>query len=132
MVSADKLLDSGLAHVVAVVLGLVGAVAMATGAATFDAFWFWIVYGLVWMTFFDLFDEDRSMMEELFGVGWGSQSETDEEREIDVEDAPEEDPVSVLKRRYAEGDLDDEEFEARLDRLLETPDTMRELERERA
>jgi uncharacterized membrane protein len=32
------------------------------------------------------------------------------------------DPVEHLKRRYAEGAVDDEEFERRLDRLLRSPD----------
>lgn len=130
MVSAEKLLDTGMAHVVAVMLGIVGVVAIATGNATFDAFWFWIMYGIVWLTFFDLFDEDKSLVEELFGTSWGS-SQTEKEPEPAVEEVPDEDPLSVLKRRYADGDIDDEEFEARLDRLLETPDTLRELERER-
>ena len=31
-------------------------------------------------------------------------------------------PLERLKRRYAEGELDDEEFERRLERLLETED----------
>ena len=33
-----------------------------------------------------------------------------------------EDPLDRLKRRYAEGELTDEEFERRLERLLETED----------
>ncbi|MFC7177146.1 SHOCT domain-containing protein [Halosegnis marinus] len=41
------------------------------------------------------------------------------------------DPVETLKRRYADGDIDDAEFDARLDRLLDTPDTLAELEAER-
>jgi hypothetical protein len=126
MVDAERLLDSGLAHVITIVLGVVGAVALATGAATTDAFVFWIFYGIVWLTFLEQFEEKSEFWEKLFG---GSTS--DESLEADEETVPDEDPVTVLKRRYAEGAVDDEEFEARLDRLLETPDTLAELERER-
>ncbi|MFC4356869.1 SHOCT domain-containing protein [Halobium salinum] len=132
MVSPEKLLDSNLAHVVAVMLGLVGAAALVSGGATFEAFWFWIMYGIVWLTFFDLFDEDKSLMEELFGYSFGSEEETEAESEPVAEAEPAEDPVTVLKRRYAEGSMDDDEFEARLETLLETPDTLKELEVERS
>ena len=36
-----------------------------------------------------------------------------------------EDPLSILKRRYADGELSESEFERRLDRLLETDDRER-------
>ncbi|MBZ6496521.1 SHOCT domain-containing protein [Natrinema longum] len=36
-----------------------------------------------------------------------------------------ENPVETLRRRYAAGDIDDEEFQYRLDRLLETEGTDR-------
>jgi uncharacterized membrane protein len=36
---------------------------------------------------------------------------------------PDDDSVESLKRRYAEGEVDDEEFEQRLDRLLRSPDS---------
>lgn len=48
------------------------------------------------------------------------ESETDG-AEIDRNDAPD-DPIARLRARYAEGELTDEEFERRLERLLETED----------
>ena len=121
MVSSDRLLDSRFAHVVVVVLGVVGALAITTGAALSSG-WFWIVYGLVWLAFLDTFDDDRPFWETFTG---GDESDS-VDRESD--DEPEVDPVAVLKRRYAEGEIDDDEFDERLDRLLETPDTLAELE----
>ena len=38
----------------------------------------------------------------------------------------ERDPLSIVRERYARGELTDEEFERRLDRLLETEDDARE------
>jgi len=40
--------------------------------------------------------------------------------ESDADDVSDEDPVETLRRRYATGEIDDTEFERRLDRLLET------------
>jgi uncharacterized membrane protein len=48
------------------------------------------------------------------------ESATDAEPSADRPD--EEDPLERLKRRYAEGEIGDEEFERRLERLLETED----------
>jgi uncharacterized membrane protein len=46
--------------------------------------------------------------------------ERERERERRVEPDPEEDAaLAELKRRYAEGEIDDEEFEHRLERLVE-------------
>ncbi|QLH84215.1 SHOCT domain-containing protein [Halosimplex pelagicum] len=128
MATAEQLLDSGLAHVVAIVLGGVGAVALWTGTAL-DWGWFWIFYGIVWLTFLDLFEDDEWFWESMYGDGSEATERT--ERESEDEDS-DEDPLAVLKRRYAEGAIDDEEFDERLDRLLETPDTLDELETERA
>ncbi|MFC7176541.1 SHOCT domain-containing protein [Halosegnis marinus] len=44
----------------------------------------------------------------------------DEEEEPDDDVEEGEDALDALKRRYADGDLSDEEFERRLERLLET------------
>ena len=41
-----------------------------------------------------------------------------------------ENPVATLRERYATGEIDDAEFERRLDRLLETEDRQREMDRE--
>ncbi|WP_277555025.1 SHOCT domain-containing protein [Halobaculum limi] len=68
-------------------------------------------------------------------------SETDDSADADAngasdESAAESDPVERLRRRYAAGDIDDDEFERRLDVLLETEGvdaaTARERLRERA
>ena len=42
------------------------------------------------------------------------------ESETDGAVVTEEDPVATLRRRYATGEIDEREFERRLDRLLET------------
>lgn len=127
MVDAQALLDSRLAHVVALVLGVVGIVALVTGASL--SFWFWVFYGLTWLLFFDLFDDDEAFWN-LFNSD--SESESEQQRESNETDELTEDPLTLLKRRYAEGSIDDDEFDERLDRLLETPDTLRELEMERS
>jgi uncharacterized membrane protein len=131
MVDAQALLDSKLAHVIAIVLGVVGVVAIVTSAAALS-FWFWVFYGLVWLLFFDMFDDDEAFWN-LFSSDSESESEQNEQKRESTEtDEPTEDPLALLKRRYAEGAIDDDEFDERLDRLLETPDTLRELEMERS
>jgi uncharacterized membrane protein len=127
MVDAQALLDSKLAHVIAIVLGLVGIAAFVTSSAA-TSFWFWIFYGLAWLTFLDLFDDD-----EAFWSLFRSESESEKESEPEpVAEVPGEDPLETLKRRYAEGEIDDDEFDERLDRLVGTPDTLKELETERS
>lgn len=59
-----------------------------------------------------LFDEDGA-------YATGAEGATDRTDEDENED---EDALERLKRRYAEGELTDEEFEHRLERLLETED----------
>ena len=58
---------------------------------------------------------------------WGEEIATmvygEEGTEAPVSDA-EDDALAELKRRYAEGEIDDEEFEHRLDRLLEVDAAM--------
>ena len=39
-----------------------------------------------------------------------------------------ENPVATLRERYATGEIDDDEFERRLDRLLETEELQREID----
>ncbi|WP_435196841.1 SHOCT domain-containing protein [Natronomonas sp. EA1] len=45
-----------------------------------------------------------------------------ESDETEPDGEPEATPLEDLKRRYANGELDEEEFERRLERLLETDD----------
>lgn len=130
MVDAQALLDSKLAHVIAIVLGVVGIVAFATGSAA-SSFWFWIFYGLTWVIFLDLFDDDEAFWS-LFRDDSESESKTQAEPEPVVAEVPGEDPLETLKRRYAEGAIGDDEFDDRLDRLVGTPDTLKELEMERS
>ncbi|WP_440769158.1 SHOCT domain-containing protein [Natronorubrum sp. DTA28] len=49
-------------------------------------------------------------------------SETDESQDdaAVADSAPERDPVTKLQERYAAGELSDEEFEAKLDRLIDS------------
>ncbi|PSP39224.1 hypothetical protein BRC71_03130 [Halobacteriales archaeon QH_7_65_31] len=62
---------------------------------------------------------------------------TDDEDETDESESDPEDPIERLKRRYADGELGDEEFERRLERLVRADDEEpgasieREIERER-
>jgi uncharacterized membrane protein len=122
MVDGETLLDSGLAHVVAIVLGAVGVTTLLAGGTTAGAAWFWLFYLLIWAAFLDLFDDGPSWWQK-FG---------DESEEIETESHEKaDDPVAVLRHRYAAGEIDDTEFEARLDALLETPETQAELETER-
>ena len=70
-----------------------------------------VVYGLLWVvTLFFLADP------ETFAAGprgwWTGESAS----ETDAEES--DDPLRVLRRRYARGDIDETEFERRLDRLL--------------
>lgn len=70
-----------------------------------------VVYALLWVfTLFFLADP------ETFAAGprgwWNGRSTS----EADAEES--DDPLRVLKRRYARGDIDESEFERRLDRLL--------------
>lgn len=123
MVDGKMLLDSGLAHVVAIVLGLVGVVALVAGGPVTGAAWFWLFYLIIWASFLDQFDDSASWWER-FGVDDSEQADTDEDEEAA-------DPVAVLRHRYAAGEIDDAEFEARLDALLETPGSQAELEMER-
>lgn len=83
------------------ILGL-GFLALFTGQS-----WFW----MVWIIGFAVLLPVFSM---LFG--------TDEEEAEEASEPPRSDPLDDLKRRYANGELDDDEFEARLERLLETED----------
>jgi len=57
---------------------------------------------------------DRDAIDE-----WWDDGETSAADER-VESTPDEEPIGALKRRYAEGELTDEEFERKLERLLET------------
>ena len=76
-------------------------------------------------------------------VGWlsgsreweASDEETDRSQEQNADHPSDEDALETLRNRYAAGELTDEQFENKLDRLLETesPETAvewRELEKE--
>ncbi|MFD1515225.1 SHOCT domain-containing protein [Halomarina rubra] len=67
--------------------------------------------------------------EDWFGTGWGSDPETDRDTATTASPAstPDETPLETLRRRYAAGELTDAQFEAKLERLLET-DTLENAE----
>ena len=109
MVDGETLLDSGLAHIVVIVLGLVGIAALVVGGLVAGAAWFWLFYLIIWVSFLDLFDDSSWL--EFFDKGESEEVETEGHEEAD-------DPVAVLRHRYAAGEIDDAEFEARLDALL--------------
>lgn len=84
--------------------------------------WFWIVFVVGFAVFVPL-------VSTLFGED-GTLDETDEaldgiDRPLDGERASEtvttdEDPLATLRNRYARGELTDEQFERKLETLLET------------
>ena len=94
-----------------------GMIALVAGVS-----WFWAI----WVVGF-------AVLLPLVGILTDDGDETDE-AESDAEE-----PIERLKRRYADGELGDEEFERRLERLLRTDDEgeepgasiEREIERER-
>jgi uncharacterized membrane protein len=62
----------------------------------------------------------------LVGIATGEALDEDEDPERDPSDRGrsrrDRDPLAELRRRYAEGEIDELEFERRLERLLETED----------
>ena len=58
----------------------------------------------------------------LVGILFDGDDESATETEPSADRPDEEDPLERLKRRYADGEIGDEEFERRLERLLETED----------
>ena len=62
------------------------------------------------------------LVEEVFDVrNWGTNEQRDEQDEQRDEDDVE-DPLETLRERYARGEINDEEFERRLEVLVETDD----------
>ncbi|MFC6904150.1 SHOCT domain-containing protein [Halalkalicoccus tibetensis] len=124
-----------------------GLLALFAGAS-----WFWLVFLLGFMVVVPLVallfgDEeeraewwddwwgDESDWEEWFGTkeDWlGSSSDEPEAEPEAAREPSNRDALATLRYRYAQGDLTDEQFERKLERLLET-ETMEDLEdRERA
>lgn len=71
---------------------------------------------------------------EVLDVGSEADGEADRVERRDAraaEDPAPSDPVDRLRERYAEGDIDEAEFERRLDALLDTEDADAETARER-
>ncbi|MWG36762.1 SHOCT domain-containing protein [Halomarina oriensis] len=64
--------------------------------------------------------------EDWFGTGSNSDAERDRTEPV-PSSAPDETPLETLRRRYAAGELTDAQFEAKLERLLET-DTLENVE----
>jgi len=52
----------------------------------------------------------------------------DNDEESDEETITTADPITELEQRYVRGELSDEEFEQRLDRIIETEDTVERLD----
>jgi uncharacterized membrane protein len=126
-VDPEYLVETRLAHLLVVGLTVVGAVGLVTG----PTLWFWIGYFLVWLTFVDLFEDD--FLSTIFDRGDAADSaRSDEAASARTDETVT--PLETLKRRYAAGELDDEAFERKLDRLLAIDDLderqLRELVRE--
>ncbi|MFC5365648.1 SHOCT domain-containing protein [Salinirubrum litoreum] len=127
-VDPEYLIETKLAHLLVVGLTAVGVAGVLTGPTLL----FWIGYFLVWITFVELFEDDFLSRILDRGNDESDSARTDER----ASDRPAEtaDPVETLKRRYAEGELDEDDFERKLDRLLAIDDLdetqLRELVRE--
>lgn len=101
---AENLRNEASGVVALLILGL-GFAALFTGQS-----WFW----LVWVIGF-------AVILPLLSIAFGLDDDDADEPEAEPRDE-EAEALEELKRRYARGDLDEEEFEARLERLLETED----------
>ncbi|MEF8791824.1 MAG: SHOCT domain-containing protein [Haloarculaceae archaeon] len=101
--------------------GVVALLVLGLGLA--DIWLPWLVPGV---PFWVVFVVGFAVVVPLVGVALGESGAASAETGTDPgrpdEQAREEAPLDRLKRRYAEGELTDEEFERRLERLLETED----------
>jgi uncharacterized membrane protein len=79
--------------------------------------------GLSPVPFWVIFIVGYAVVLPLFAILYEGDEDTDPS-----EGTPDESPLETLKRRYANGELSDEEFERRLERLLETEDEARAAE----
>lgn len=75
---------------------------------------------LPWVPFYVVFIVGFAVVLPLAGILFDDEEETVAESGPDPE--PDVDPLAELRRRYAEGEIDELEFERRLERLLETED----------
>ena len=136
---AQRAKDNAVEIASTLVVGL-GLAALFLGA---ESFWLVFVLGfvvlvpLVALLFGDESDRaewwDDSWGEDWFDDWWGSSStdDADDEREDTSKDEGE-DSLSIVRRRYARGELTDAQFERKLERLLET-ETLEDVEdRQRA
>lgn len=104
MVTVDGETLVGLVAVGTLPLAALAAIFLGGTAAAVVAIVGWLLLVPVLAILF----EDEELR---FGADDGSTTE-----------ATRQDPLDALRDRYARGELDDEEFEARLERLLETED----------
>jgi uncharacterized membrane protein len=112
----ERALDEPTAMAVLLVLGL-GFLTMFAGVS-----WFWMIFVFGF-----------AVIVPLVAVLY---EDWDDESDVDEAETTTEDPLETLRDRYARDELTDEQFERKLDRLLETESISRiehrERERERA
>lgn len=136
---AERARDNAVEIASTLVVGL-GLAALFLGVSNF-----WLVFVLGFVVFVPLVallfgdESDRDEWwddmwgEDWFDDWWGSSTKDDADSER--KDAPEdgsEDSLSIVRRRYARGELTDAQFERKLERLLET-ETLEDVEdRQRA
>ncbi|XVH31938.1 SHOCT domain-containing protein [Haloferacaceae archaeon DSL9] len=128
VVSVDRLRDNA-TQVASLLVTGVWLAALFTGQGWWLAallFGYIVVVPLVALLYGD--ENDRSEWID----GWTSQSDSDATSETKPieERGDAADPLQVLRDRYARGELTDDQFERKLDRLLET-ETLEELEERR-
>ncbi|RJT03162.1 MULTISPECIES: SHOCT domain-containing protein [Halococcus] len=116
------------------VVGL-GLAALFLGVGNFwviFALGFLVVVPLVALLFGD--EDDRSEWwddwwgdDDWLDDWWGSSTTDEAEASTEADAEPSEDSLSIIRRRYARGELTDAQFERKLERLLET-ETLEDLE----
>lgn len=106
-----------------VVFGVLGAgfVALFLGVE-----WFWTI----WVLGFAVLLPMVAVLSDHYGPFLGGSRDRNRSRTREVEDgrSEEETALEALKRRYAEGEIDEAEFERRLERLVEN-ETVEDVER---
>lgn len=120
----ERFVENATSATALIVIGL-GILAFALNVS-----YFWLVFAIGLLVVVPLVgllfgDDDWRKWDPLSDEFWEDlsgeeQAETDAEPEADTDEEPVEDPLAVLRERYAQGELTDAQFERKLELLLET------------
>jgi hypothetical protein len=126
---SERARDNITAIVALLVFGA-GFVALFAGFSYFFLIWIlgWIVLVPIVAILFDGDESEWDPFEDQWewdnwmgsGTGTASNGESDSTQQDTVDEESTTDALSTLRERYASGDLTDEQFERKLDRLLKT------------